>query len=93
MTHSFVIEFSLLFFFYIKKCSLFFVISVSVSDLQPHSELDPDSDGSFTEAEAQVCVNELLHSMKKMHITVNDGKIKLSSILHCSGPAGRSRQS
>lgn len=27
---------------------------VSVSDLQPHSELDPDSDGSLTEAEAQV---------------------------------------
>lgn len=29
-------------------------LSVSVADLLTHSELDPDSDGSFTEAEAQV---------------------------------------
>lgn len=38
-------------------CLLFLAASVSVSDLQPHAELDPDSDGSFTEAEAQVCLN------------------------------------
>lgn len=36
---------------------LFVATSVSVSDLQPHAELDPDSDGSFTEAEAQVCLD------------------------------------
>lgn len=42
-------------FFFLKKLFLFFATSVSVSDLQLHSELDPDSDGSFTEAEAQVC--------------------------------------
>lgn len=31
-----------------------FFCSVSVADLLSHPELDPDSDGSFTEAEAQV---------------------------------------
>lgn len=41
--------------FFLKKLFLFFATSVSVSELQLHSELDPDSDGSFTEAEAQVC--------------------------------------
>lgn len=32
----------------------FVCLSVTVADLLSHSELDPDSDGSFTEAEAQV---------------------------------------
>lgn len=33
---------------------MFLFLSVSVADLLSHSELDPDSDGSFTEEEAQV---------------------------------------
>lgn len=36
-------------------------LSVSVADLLSHSELDPDSDGSFTEAEAEVSIFILYH--------------------------------
>lgn len=52
---------------------LFFsLLSVSVADLQTHSELDPDSDGSFTEAEAQVSFN--FHWMRNVTHAKNFGK-------------------
>ncbi len=40
-------------------------LSVSVANLLTHPELDPDSDGSFTEAEAEVNVFFLYFSNKK----------------------------
>lgn len=42
----------------------FVFLSVSVAELLSHSELDPDSDASFTEAEAQVNAFCLYHSYK-----------------------------
>lgn len=35
----------------------FCCVRVSAAELVSHPELDPDSDGSFTEADAQVNVN------------------------------------
>lgn len=41
--------------YYLKSINcLFLYLSVSVAELLSHSEFDSDSDGSFTEAEAQV---------------------------------------
>lgn len=44
-------------------------VSVSVSELQSHAELDPDADGTLTETEAQV----FLHFSVKLHQPLNLG--------------------
>lgn len=74
-----------------NKC-FFSLLSVSVADLQTHSELDPDSDGSFTEAEAQVSFN--FHWMRNVTHAKNFGKPNcFFPLFLCTGTAGRSGQS
>lgn len=55
----------LLVLLYLITCCIFVYLSVSVADLLSHSELDPDSDGSFTEEEAQV---NMLFLYQQYHI-------------------------
>lgn len=52
--------------------------SVSVPELLSHSELDPDADGSFTDAEAQV---ESFFSFRVLN-TVAHQNVNISFVLH-----------